>query len=42
MDNTFRKLSPIWSFFSDAEGTKYAVGNAYKQKVSQCGATTND
>ena len=42
MASTSRKSSSIWSFFSVAEDTKYAVCNSCKQKVSQGGATTND
>ena len=37
-----RKSSPIWSFFSVAEDTKYAVCDSCKEQVSQGGANTND
>ena len=40
MASTSRKSSPIWSFFSVAEDSKYATCNACKQKVSRGGATT--
>ena len=43
MASTSRKSSPIWSFFSVTEDTKYAVCNFCKQKshkVEQLQATT--
>ena len=42
MASTSKKSSTIWSFFSVAEDTKYAVCNSCKQKVSRGGVTTND
>ena len=40
MASSSRKRSPIWSFFSVAEDTKYAICNSCKQKVSRGGSTT--
>ena len=35
-----RKTSPIWSFFSIAKDSKYAVCKSCQQKISRGGATT--
>ena len=40
MASTSRKTSPIWSFFSIAEDSKYAVCKSCQQKISHGGATT--
>ncbi len=40
MANTARKKSPIWSFYSVGEDSKFAVCNGCGQKVSHGGATT--
>ncbi len=38
--STARKKSPIWSFYSVGEDSKFAVYNGCGQKVSRGGATT--